>query len=136
MIGIALPGCTALVSLPKASLPPQDPAPKVEVPDESIEKPSPGASPRALASLRLTDQGRILLDSGRPDDAIRILEQAVSLNPNNGQNYYYLSAAWLLKGNTAQAREFNHLAGIYLKGDAEWMRRVMDQKEQIRKHKK
>ena len=90
-------------------------------------------NPRVLASLQFTDQGRMLLESGRADDAISILERAISLNPTNGQNYYYVSEAWLLKGNTSQAEEFNHLAGIYLEENAEWMDRVMEQEKRIKK---
>ena len=70
------------------------------------------------------------LESGKPDDAIRLFERAMSLNPANGQNYYYLAEAWLLKGNTTQADEFNRLANIYLKGDI-WMDKVSKQKQQI-----
>jgi predicted Zn-dependent protease len=88
-------------------------------------------SPRVLASLQLTDQGRRLLENNKPDKAIRVLEQAVSLDPTNGQNYYYLSEAWLKKGSAAQAREFNHLAEIHLKADDEWMIRVAQQADRI-----
>lgn len=88
-------------------------------------------SPRALASLQLTEQGRTLLQSGDPDNAISIFEQAININPTNGQNYYYLSEAWLLKGNAIQAKEFNRLAEIYLQDDRRWMRRVLQQRERI-----
>jgi len=79
----------------------------------------------------LTDQGRRLLEDRQPDKAIRILEQAVSLHPTNGRNYYYLSEAWLMKGSAAQAREFNLLAEIHLKEDREWMIRVANQADRI-----
>jgi len=74
------------------------------------------------------------LERGNPDDAISMLERAVSLNPTNGHNYFYLSEAWLLKGDTVQAEEFNRLAAIYLREDSEWMPRVMEQGENIRRH--
>ena len=92
-------------------------------------------SPRAVASLRLIDQGRLFLESGNPDHAIRLYEQALNLDPANGQNYYYLSEAWIMKGNIAQAAEFNRLAAIYLEDDAKWMDRVMQQRERIKKTK-
>jgi predicted Zn-dependent protease len=88
-------------------------------------------NPRVVASLQLTDQGRRLLEDRKPDKAIRVLEQAVSLNSTNGQNYYYLSEAWLMKGSAAQAKEFNHLAEIHLKEDSEWMIRVAQQADRI-----
>jgi tetratricopeptide (TPR) repeat protein len=110
----------------------------VWVPDEKpANKRGADSSPRTLASLELTQQGRMLLENGKIDDAITVLERAVSLNPTNGQNYYYLSEAWLLKENLDQANEFNHLAGIYLENDTEWNEKVLKQKKRIenRKHK-
>jgi tetratricopeptide (TPR) repeat protein len=110
----------------------------VWVPDEKpANKRGDDSSPRTLASLELTQQGRMLLENGKIDDAITVLERAVSLNPTNGQNYYYLSEAWLLKKNLDQASEFNHLAGIYLKDDTEWNEKVLKQEKRIenRKHK-
>jgi len=67
-------------------------------------------SPREKASLQLTEEGRQFLDEDQPDQAIRSLEQAISLNPDNGPCYYYLAEAWLQKGNFSEARQFNSLA--------------------------
>ena len=94
--------------------------------DETAEE-----NPRVVASLQLTDQGRRLLEERKPDKAIRVLEQAVSLHPTNGRNYYYLSEAWLMKGSAAQAKEFNQLAEIHLKEDSDWMMRVANQADRI-----
>ncbi|MGD9042990.1 MAG: tetratricopeptide repeat protein [Desulfobacterales bacterium] len=94
--------------------------------DEAAE-----GNPRAVAALQLTEQGRRLLEDRQPDKAIRALEQAVSLDPANGQNYYYLSEAWLMKGSAAQAKEFNHLAEIHLKDDNDWIIRVAQQADRI-----
>ena len=88
-------------------------------------------NPRAVASLQLTDQGRRLVENKQPDRAIRVLEQAVSLHPATGRNYYYLSEAWILKGFADQAREFNHLAEIHLKNDRDWLIRVAEQADRI-----
>jgi hypothetical protein len=81
----------------------------------------------------MTEQGRELLKRKKVDDAIRVLERAVSLNPGNGQNYYYLAEAWLQKGNISQAEEFNSLAGTYLEGNQNWMLKVEEQKKRIKK---
>jgi YHS domain-containing protein len=59
------------------------------------------------------------------------LEQAVSLDATNGQAYYFLSEAWLMKGSATQAKEFNQLAEIHLKEDSEWMIRVAQQADRI-----
>jgi tetratricopeptide (TPR) repeat protein len=119
--------CAGIQSVPP-STPPQ--APPSQTKDGAISPEEP--SPRALASLRLTEQGRRLLDSGDPDAAISALERAVGLNPTNGQNYYYLSEAWLAKGDTTEAEKFNRLAGLYLEGE-EWHVKLLDQRERIRK---
>jgi len=102
---------------------------------EPVETPE-GPSPRAVASLRLTDHARLLIETGQPDEAIRTLERAINLNPSHGQNYYYLSEAWLMKRNFSQAEEFNRLAAIYLKDDPEWMGRVIEQRTRISSRRK
>lgn len=88
-----------------------------------------------VASLRLTEEARILLESGKTDQAIRTLEKAMNMSPSNGQNFYYLSEAWLMKKNTRQAEEFNRLAALYLKNDPQWASKVAEQAERIRRAK-
>jgi predicted Zn-dependent protease len=112
------------------SVPPSTPPPESTSPEEEAVPSAEEPSPRALASLQLTEQGRMLLEAGHPDDAIRVLERAVGLNPTNGGNYYYLSEAWLMKGDMTRAEEFNDLAGLYLRGD-EWKAKLMEQRERI-----
>ena len=119
--------CAAPQPVPP-SAPPQTSLPPAE--DEGVSPEEP--SPRALASLRLTEQGQRFLESGDPDTAISALERAVGLNPTNGENYYYLSEAWLAKGDTTQAEKFNRLADLYLEGE-DWEAKVLDQRERIRK---
>lgn len=127
---LLISGCA---SLPSEHVTPPTPMPELPSPVPKPSEPTgewePG--PRALASLRLTEQARLLLESKRPDEAIRTLERAVNIDPGNGRNYYYLAEAWLTKGNRAQAREFNRLAGIYLEKDVAWMGRVKRQKQRM-----
>jgi tetratricopeptide (TPR) repeat protein len=75
----------------------------------------------------------MLLERDDFDNAISVLERAINLNPSNGQNYYYMSEAWLLKGNSAQAKEFNDLAGIHLRDDRMWTPLVSEQRDRIMK---
>ena len=121
LFAFALAGC---VKDRPGQVPPPD-AEQVE-PDEPTEP-----DPRAVASLQLTEQGRRLLEAGKSDQAIRVLEQAISLDPDNGQNYYYLAEAWLMKGVASEAKEFNDLAEIHLKEDTAWMKRVARQANRI-----
>ena len=48
-------------------------------------------SPREKAALQLTEEGRQLLDKDQPDQAIRSLEQAISLDPDNGSTHFPIS---------------------------------------------
>ena len=121
LLALALAGCVK-------DRPVQVPPPDAKQVDP--EKP-PEPDPRTVASLQLTDQGRRLLNAGKPDQAIRVLEQAVSLDPDNGQNYYHLAEAWLMKDVTSAAKEFNQLAEIHLKEDEAWMKRVARQANRI-----
>ncbi len=123
LLGVAL--CLLAVGCMKLALTPEPPP--------STESP---ATPRVLASLRLTEQGRSLLDKGNPDAAIRVLERAINLNPGSGENYYYLSEGWLQKGEAKQAKEFNHLAEIYLNEYPDWTVRIARQKDRIQELEK
>jgi predicted Zn-dependent protease len=118
-----LVGCAGVTSVPPGGTAPEA---------EEAAAPSQEPGPRALASLQLTEQGRMLLERGEPDDAIRVLERAVGLNPTNGENFYVLAEAWLMKGDATQAEEFNRLAGLYLKGN-DWDVKIREQRERIRK---
>jgi Tfp pilus assembly protein PilF len=90
-------------------------------------------SPREKASLQLTEEGRQHLAADQPDHAIRSLEQAISLNPDDGRCYYYLAEAWLQKGNASQAGQYNSLAKNYLNKNKEWKTRVDKQADRIRR---
>ena len=131
LLSIGLAGCVKERPAEETGAAREEIAQEEEERQEPAETAQP--SPRALASLKLTDQGRRLIEAGKTDNAIQVLEQAISLNPNNGQNYYYLSEAWLLKGFAAEARPFNRLAESHLAGDKEWEKLVTRQAERILK---
>jgi hypothetical protein len=65
-----------------------------------------------------------------------VLEQAISLHPTNGQNYYYLAEAWLIKDVASEAKKFNRLADTHLKTDKAWIERVADQANRIAEFEK
>ena len=88
-------------------------------------------TPRESASQQLTQEGLRHLNAGNPDNAIRSFEQAIGLNPNSGQCYYYLAQAWLAKGVVPEAKQFNSLAQDYLQDDAQWENRVLEQTQRI-----
>jgi tetratricopeptide (TPR) repeat protein len=83
------------------------------------------------ASLQLTNQGRELLQNDRIDDAVSVLERSINLDPKNGESYYYLAEAWLLKGDLGQAQQFNRLAALYCRNDPNLTILVNEQSETI-----
>jgi hypothetical protein len=114
-------------------IPSEKPVPPAEtVEPEKTEQPNP----RIMASIQLTEQGRRHIESDEPDNAIRVLEQAIGLHPTNGQNYYYIAEAWLMKDVTSEAKKFNRLADMHLKTDKAWMKRVADQANRIAEFEK
>jgi hypothetical protein len=120
-------GCAPL-SRPPVAPKPEQPVPVV--PPAPIPEPQKPTDPRHKASLQLTDQGRMLLQQERIDDAIRTLERAISLYPQNGESYYYMAEAWLAKGSFQQAGEFNRLAEMYL-DNPNWSSRVNKQRSEL-----
>jgi len=115
---------TAPVATPRPTPSPPTPA------APPVRQPKP--TPRQTAALQLTEQGRRHLADREADEAIRVLEQAVNLDPANGRNYFYLCEAFLLKGNRRQAAEFHRLARLYLDNDPAWAKRLADQADRLR----
>jgi tetratricopeptide (TPR) repeat protein len=129
ILWLAMSGCSVFMPSPAERPPGAMPEPSVAKP----VSPEIQGDPREIASLQLTDQGRILLEQGKADEAITVLERALNLYPTNGRNYYYLAEAWLLKNDALQAKEWNRLAEMYLSDDKDWLEKVLDQKVRIRK---
>jgi hypothetical protein len=131
-------------------LPPSSPAESIPPPQEKQEsiqpvspprpqaqptKPAPPPEskpdPRKLAAINLVEQGKSFLDNGKPDQALDVLERALSVDPSNGKTYYYMAEAWIMKENKRQAEEFNRLAGMYFAEDRQWADKAADQQRRI-----
>lgn len=116
--------------------PPQTfPSQTESVPDAATPSAPQRQNPRATAALTLSEQAKTLLAQNEPDQAIRVLEQAINLHPEQGAPYYYLAEAWLQKGNYDQAMEFNRLASLYFIDDILWSQRIASQKNRIHRLK-
>jgi len=50
--------------------------------------------------------GKLLANAGKRDDAIRELQEAVTLNPNLEEAYYLLGRTYMQAGNSSQANEW------------------------------
>jgi hypothetical protein len=133
--GYSTPPPSAPYPAPQTSSPPPSaPVQAAQTAGRPAEPSSSGqASPRAHASLRVTDQGRQLLLGGQVEEAISVLERATGMNPDNGEAYYWLAEAWLKKGNPKQALEYHHQAWLRLRTQPAWNGRLRDQRERMQR---
>ncbi|MGH7987911.1 MAG: hypothetical protein ACREQX_16735 [Candidatus Binataceae bacterium] len=78
-------------------------------------------TPARAASLRLTEDARQELHGAQVDDALRTLARAVSIDPGNPFEYYFLGRAWMAKQNYEQALTFFRRAELGLGNMPEWL---------------
>ncbi|KPJ76127.1 MAG: hypothetical protein AMJ54_12840 [Deltaproteobacteria bacterium SG8_13] len=117
-----------------SSCAPQQKVIEPEAPREDAGQPPPAGEsvrPQQAAARELTARGRRQLELLQPDAAIRDLERALSLDPGDGQTYYYLAEAWLMKIDARRADEFNRMAETLLKDDPAWLLRIARQADRI-----
>ena len=131
LLCLAAAGCRPAQIAVKPEPPEETPAePPITEPmatDPMVTEPS--SRTRAARDLNL--KAASLLKNHKPDAAIDFLERSIAIDPSNGQAYYYLSNAWLMKKDQKQAYEFNRLAEEYIEDDEEWHQRVLEQKTLI-----
>lgn len=75
---------------------------------------------RQQAALHLSRRAQDFLHQQRYDEAIRLLEKAITLEPRSGDHYFMLAEAWMGKGIPDQARHYHALAVRYLDGQPQW----------------
>ncbi len=62
--------------------------------------------------MQHVNQARGQLERGKPDAAIRTLEQAIRIDAGNGEAFILLARAWKQKGERRKALEFAKKAEI------------------------
>lgn len=82
------------------------------LPDDSslLAKITPATSPQRAASLRLTDEGRKLLDSGDAAKALGRLEKTIVIDSTNPYGYFYLAKAQFQLGRYKDSLNFLDVA--------------------------
>jgi len=80
--------------------------------------------PALNASLRFVEQGRKSLESSKPDDAIRDLGRAVSIDSTNPYAYFYLGRAYMMKKDYQQALAFFGRSEVGLRTVPAWLSEV------------
>ena len=96
--------------------------PTVQISDSSLAQLiSTAPNPARAASLRITENGRVAIEHGDVDGAIRELAHAVSIDPSNSYAYLYLGRAYVERKNYDQALTFFKRAEIGLASNSAWL---------------
>jgi tetratricopeptide repeat protein len=96
------------------------------LPDDSslVAKITPGISPQRAASLRLTDEGRKLLDAGDAVKALARLERTIDIDSTNPYGYFFLAKAQNRLGRYQESLNFLDVAESRLNGEPFWLAEV------------
>jgi hypothetical protein len=86
-----------------------------------LAKITPGISPQRAASLRLTEEGRKLLDAGDPAKALTRLERTIVIDSTNGYGYFYLAKAQQRLGHYQESLNLLEIAQSRLGAEPFWM---------------
>ena len=118
---------TRQASLPESRVSPEPP-PALPPPlaDDSslLAKITPATSPQRAASLRLTDEGRKILDAGDPAKALTRLEKTIVIDSTNPYGYFYLAKAQYRLGRFRESLNFLDIAESRLSGEPFWLSEI------------
>ena len=101
--------------VPEAAPPP--------LPDDSslLAKITPGTSPQRAASLRLTEEGKKLLDAGDARKALARLENTIVIDSTNPYGYFFLAKAHYRLGRYKESLNFLDVAESRLSQEPFWL---------------
>jgi hypothetical protein len=96
------------------------------LPDDSslLAKITPGVTPQRAASLRLTDEGRKLLDAGESAKALTRLERTIVIDSTNPYGYFYLAKAQNRLGRYRESLNFLDVAESRLSSEPFWLAEI------------
>lgn len=89
-----------------------------------IAKITPKTAPRRAASLRLTEEGRLLIDSGEYEKALQRFEKTIAIDSTNPYSYFYLALAHHHLTHYQQSTNFLDVAESLLSEEPYWLARV------------
>jgi hypothetical protein len=89
-----------------------------------LAKITPGTVPQRAASLRLTEDGRKLLDAGDAAKALTRLEKTIVIDSTNPYGYFYLAKAHYQLGRYKESLSFLEVAESRLGGEPFWLAEV------------
>ncbi|HXN06796.1 MAG TPA: tetratricopeptide repeat protein [Nitrospiria bacterium] len=113
-------GCLPGYQQPDTStlFPPSVPPPPSAEGGQGVE------TPRRVASLRLTEQGRGELERGDVRKAMERFEKAIGLDPRNPTAYYFFAEARTRQGDYRQSLVLLDRAEQLLAGQNDWLMKV------------
>jgi hypothetical protein len=96
------------------------------LPDDSslLAKITPATPPQRAASLRLTEEGRKILDAGDPGKALARLEKTIVIDSTNPYGYYYLAKAQYRMGRYRESLNFLDIAESWLGNEPFWLAEI------------
>jgi tetratricopeptide (TPR) repeat protein len=89
-----------------------------------LAKITPGTAPQRAASLRLTEEGRRLLEAGDAARAVSRLERTIAIDSTNPYGYFYLAKAQHRLGRHKESLNFLDVAESRLAGEPFWLAEV------------
>jgi hypothetical protein len=109
---------------PPPLVPPESPS--GPLPDDSslVAKITPGTPPQRAASLRLTEEGRKLLEAGDAAKALSRLEKTIVIDSTNPYGYFYLAKTHYQLGRFKESLSFLDVAESRLSGEPFWLAEV------------
>ncbi|HEY7167149.1 MAG TPA: tetratricopeptide repeat protein [Candidatus Binatia bacterium] len=103
---------------------PEITAPPLRDDSSLLAKITPGTPPQRAASLRLTDEGRKLLEAGDPQRALSRLEKTIVIDSTNPYGYYYLAKTHYKLGRYKESLNFLDVAESRLSNEPFWLAEV------------
>ncbi len=108
----------------KETKPPEAAAPPLADDSSLLAKITPGTSPQRAASLRLTEEGRKLLQAGDAEKALTRLEKTIVIDSTNPYGYFYLAKAQYQLRQYKESLNFLDVAESRLSGEPFWLAEV------------
>jgi hypothetical protein len=110
------------------TLPPPPPLPPATppLPEETslLAKITATTPPQRAASIRLTEEGRKLLESGDHARALSRLEKTIAIDSTNAYGYYFLAKAHASLGRQNESLRFLDVAESLFSGEPYWLAEV------------
>lgn len=89
-----------------------------------LAKITPATSPQRAASLRLTEEGRKILEAGDPARSLTRLEKTIVIDSTNPYGYFYLAKAQHRMGRHQESLNFLDVAESRLGAEPFWLAEI------------